>query len=1377
MLGRFTKLFLATLLFETILSASDLSPKYLRLFTDENGSGSWQMVGVAGFYNNVYGVEYSNVDNQSIYTSFYCEEPVNGSIIRTKESSENDVATDMIGRYWLFSIKVEKAIGSLSPLVVDVDSSDIHCENVQQYSSDGGDGYTGMAIDKFIYRQSGGDEIAVFKHPTDTVATLVFSLMYDENRIYEVPLSKNREDVYLGSTKYPASTNEFYKKALSEKKQPINQIVDLYMNDNPGFGDGSQQNYYSNYDRELRDYVTTKHQVSIDGDNALADESELRIYSYDSMDGTWLDYSNKNSENDFNELQAGKGYWMKFNNKSQDFNEKDKTLKIDYIQTLELNDNYGKGTESNLTLHVDGTDYHIEFIDSDIDSIVESMSDANNFKDSNGNTINLDIGAVKTGINSILVKINYDNNSTITIRENSYTGSTLDIFANIPTTPKMFWTTKEIKSGLVLGDTSVTISSNSVYRSIATQGWNLLTLPTSTIRRSVTGIVFEDWEDQITDVNISDPFGVNNININLTLNITNLRKPSGVAKEINKQVRNAMATGELSTQTFNIRAYPIGDEKGLAILSDDEFLVRVNQAIVGKTLTGTNLIGIDQTTGNDLTGVEFISQYGDYALLVQPNLDSEIVQDGYGKFEITAFSVGQDGNDTEINKSVEKITIPEFTNESNFTLEIANTINKTDFYNEDDPAAPNYGNLVKAYPIDSNFSGKVDNDEYLLLVSKNTFYIQDATHTKTYTYDINQEGDVYVGIWQGNGVNGELLNRNQDNLPETIISKEKNLTSSDFNGTKKGLGDDSDIDLRIYIVDENGSTIEGNQTEYVVVNSDVANILLVETITENNVTQDSLSLIKNFNQPIAKGSLLNVFQGNGLAKLDINDTGYTMFSFPENYSVLEPYQGAIQNLNANSISTSDLLARNALITLSEAFADSSSYLPTMIVGSETSSDEGRIYWKSLSPVRNIDRWYEEYNLFSTHNQKAYWVYLDEISNLQLDFEIIKTDTMSPSITKNYIREFNNETGITSNYFNLTVKNVNVRGIEDELSGYVTVNLHGINEDLETFDFPMQRMSLKTTALGMSPYQDLTLDYFEIEDLSSALQLVTITATDGRLSRDEFNLTVDVKKPTKPSVTFKNGDRFESTKLFIQSGDKSNPSADDTNHYMIFKNRINDEYGVDNLDEYTINSYDSDTEEPLDKDNYIMSVAVTEGEGGVDGLCPLLQVSNNNLDYFDLSIVALDNENPGQANVSDIATRRYVPMRNVHVLVSQKGEDPDQLPTVYDNDCVKSGTLSDEKGDADSGVSMVSLDDETVLTYTPMPGASFTTTTPKTMFIKNGLDRRVAKIKFVNLYYGKNFFVYNNGKLYKGVFLDGYHNEENPYEIVEVENSGQTIGED
>jgi hypothetical protein len=1199
-----------------------------------------------------------------------------------------------------------------------------------------------MAIDKFVYRQSGGDEIAVFRHPTDTVATLVFSLDYDENKIYEVPLTQSRTDVYLDSADFPASDNEDYKKALSEKTQPVNEIVDLYLNDNPGFGDGNLTTYYSNYYRELRDYVTTKHQVPLDGDNDLANGSELRIYTYNSIDGTWLDYSNKNTENDFEELQAGKGYWMKFKNNTYISNGNT----FDYIQTLELNDNYGKGTPSNLILTVNNVSYDINFTDSDIDSVLTELKDQTNY--SRGS---FTLQAVKIADNSILLKINYSSETDIKLKEVEV--NNLDIFSNIPDSDKMFWTTKDIKSGLVLGDTSVTITSNSVYKNIATKGWNLLTLPTSTIRRSVTGIVFEDWDETITSVTISDPFGVNSVSIPVpTYYRSKLGEASSYSKEINKYIKNAIATGELSTQAFNVRAYPIGADKGLVIISDDEFKIEFDSA--HSSVTGKTLSGVDLTAG------ELVSQYGDYALLIQPNINSQITQNGGAKIEITAYSVGVDGNETEINKSIETVSL-----ETNLTGTVAK-INNQKFTRD----SADYGTLLKAYSIDTDFSGTLEEDESILVISENTFYVKDTTYTKTYTYEPNRDGDIYIGVYQGNGANAELLNdTDDDDVPNTfaIIKKDSNFSSAvksiseDYNNTENA----PEMPITFYVFDENGSTVEGNQTEYIVVNSNMYNILLREVVTEDNISDDSLSLNKSFDIPETRGAILNVFQGNGLAKLGIGTDGVIDFSFPNNASELEAYQGAVEDLTGNSISTSDLISTNALITLSEAFESSSSYLPTMIVGSETSSQEGRIYWKSLSPVRKIDRWYNEYNLFSTHNQKAYWVYLDTIDNLQLDFGIINDGTTAPSITKNYIREFDNERGITKNYFNLTVSDVNVRGIEDELSGYVTVNLHGINEDLEAFDFPMQRISLGTTSLGgISPYQNLMLDYFEIPDLTNALQYVTITATDGRLSRDEFNISIDVQKPTKPIISFVNGDKIESTKFYVISGDKALGTLDDTINYMIFRDRINDVSGVDNL---------------AGEDNYIMTVDKAKGSGGLDTLCPILEVENNSLDYFDLSLVALDNENPEQANVSDITTVRYVPMRNVHVLVSNRTDDSaDQLPTVYDDSCIKSGTFKNTDNlEDDSGVSLLSLKGTTTFTYTPITGASFSTTTPITMFVKDAFNNKIGKIKFTNNYEDKNFFVYNDGNLYRGVFQDGCYNEEKACVLEEIENSGQTIGED
>jgi hypothetical protein len=1326
MLERLFKLFAITLIFEPMLFASgDLSPKYVRLFTGDDGKGIWQMVGVAGFYNNIYGVEYEDEGSSNFqkYTSFYCEEDVEGSVIRTKYSDEDDLANDMNGTLWLFSVKVEEAIGDLSPLVVDITSSSVSCANTQRYSSGFGDGYTGIPVDKFIYMNNNpNNEIAIFKYPIDISANLVFSLNYDPDRIYEITLSSSRDDVWLDSADYPASTNEEYMQSINEAKQPIVEIVDLYLNDNPGFG-SSDSTMYDNINRDPRDYTTSNHQVPIfsgstdDERNVLDKYGNLRIYSHDSINNRWLDFHSKNEEtNEFSELQAGKGYWMKYDVNVSQENQ--------YIKTLELNDSLGSGVESNLTFSVN-SEFKASFVNSNVDYIADVLNCKS--EDSSGNTISnkpeycdeneLNISVTEIADNSILVIATSEEKPTV--KENT---SGKNVFLNISTLEHSFWETQEIKAGLVLGDTSVTIESQAVYSSIAQKGWNLLTLPTSTIRKSVTGIIFNDWNESLDDLTISDNFGVNSATV-ISSSVNGGRTASEAAQAINSKIAEAISLGDFSTQSFNVRAFAIGNsDNSLLLIASDKFLVSSSTTLPD----ATNLIGEDISLNNK---GKFESEYGNYALFVQPNVDSQFTQDGVSNIVVTGISIIEDVNETIIENLSKEITFQKDSTLSSIVEDINSSYEDTNVF---------------AIAVDTDFDGLIDDGDYVMLTSDNTFSIQDTTYTRVYKYIPNSDGDLYVDIYNGTGAEAVVLAENIQ------IQKDTNISSSSFiDKNNTTLGDQGEeVSLNLYVVDENGSTIEGNQTEYIVTASNSPSLILRERVVSNSILDDSLSHDFDFNHTIMYGAIRSGYQAHDLASVEIVDGKV-------------PVVSTLNNITSNIFSTDDLLASNSLITLSKAFSGTEKYIPTMIIGSESDVDTDRIYWKSLSPVRQLDKWYKEYNLFSTHNQKAYWVYLDEYPE-ENPIDIL--DTPEPSVTKKYIRVFNNETGEVHNYFNLNNISATVKGIDSELSGYVVANLNGISE-LEDLDFKLE----KSTAPEFNGENEFftSIQYFEVEGMNNNLESITLTATDGRLYTDETTIDIDVKKPSKPVISFENGENIESTKLYITSGDNGT-AKDDTVQYMIFQDRINDVTGID---------FDT-----IDEPNFIMDVDKATGTAGVDELCPNLTLDDT-LDYFSLVIVALDSDDTTQANVSDMSKINFIPMKDVHVLIHDEDSDSDEdlLPTHYDETCTNIGSYLSDEGATDSGVDLTSYNTQTTLTYKPIPGVTRTTTIPITMYFGTQ-SVRIGKIRFPNSYLDKYFFVYNSSKLYRGVFskdceLQDSYKTKSQCQLERVFNSGQKIGEE
>ncbi len=1317
---RIVKSFMISSVVSSPLIAVDLSPKYIRLKTDNNGSGIWQMVGVAGFYNNIYSIGYEENGNGSQeYTSFYCDENTKNSVIRTMESS--DPKNDMVGKYWLFSISISEDKADLLPLVVDIESSKksanpIKCDSLSAvYNTN-----SKTPTETFVYASS--EDLAnsltfvKFTYPDGFTPKIIFSLDYNASKIYQLQLTNQSGKQETIGTDLTASTDEALMKNMSVATRPINQVVDLYLNDNPGFGNST---------KDARDFISSNHQVPLIG-NMIADRSELKLYSYDNMKNQWLTFNSKNgidiaNGNDFNEIQAGKGYWTKYDTSNSIYGNK-------FLYTLELNSSCGTRCESNFTIKSpSGKSFDYNFSQGDINYTSVTITSTSSIL----NDAEMKITAIKIADYSILIEADMNSSSKPTIKETS--SKNIYPFLNSETS---FSSAQEIKSGFVLGDSSVVLTSNSVYSSIAKKGWNLLTIPTSTIRKSVTGLIL-DWNSTITYTSFSilDEFGINKIiadgkMIGVGANQESFNLANTTAHKaailINKAIAHAQASGELSSQFFNVRALPIGSNNDkLMIISNDKFTISSDSALTGvtnllgstKDLKGKNILSTDNKSA--------YSNYGQYALLIQPNTKSQFVIDNKSKIEINGIKISVDSN------------VSVTTNNINKTLK-ENDIN------------------ITATIIDHDINGLINEDgsDFILLTSSTGIYVKDTTYTKVYSYVPNSQGSIIVTMYDGTDLESDIKSINLD--------LNKSFTQT---GKTQDLNDTSDVNITTYILDENGSSyVNGN--EYLVVSSSNPSIYLFESTLENNVTDDSLKMVFNYEKNIStKGGLLSGVQGNTLSTMWIESNGTLQFGSP-----------TISDITANSFVSDDLLASNALITLSQAFNGTNRYMPTMIIGSESDVNSKLIYWKTLSPIQKVSRWYNEYNLFSTNNQRAYWVYLDNYPATN-PIQVITTVGEAPTVQKKYVRTFNNALNKTNNYFSLTNINANVKGISlnsdgnaEENSVYVTASLQGIS-NLETLDFPMK--------MGNTPIVDKTMgystniDYFDIAGLNNNLTGIKITATDGRLYTDNYIIPIDVKQPAVPNLKFVSTvggtGVAESTKIFITSGDQN-----DTVQYLLFQDRIDDFNG-------TILTSNSQTNIENKPSNFIMSVSKAQGETGVIDLCKSDLFGGDEISSISVVAVALDNLDISSANFSDIAKENVISMQNTHVLVdvTDANNTPDQIPNVYNENCEPTGSYKGNGTiDTDSGVRLTSYKiDSTVLTYRPFSDAKIGTTVMNEMFLETNVGDLIGKIGYVDRYIGKRFFIKVGSKLYSGQFAaSGLHDDSQSAYTLTFESSSQNIGQ-
>ncbi len=984
---RVTRLITISLATSSVLmaTANDLSPKYIKFKTNDSGTGIWQMMGVAGFYNNIYGIDYQEKGNLSPdYTIFYCDEPIEGSTIRTTTGSNYD--SGMTKRPWLFSVKVEKNIVDSLPLVIHIDESNITCDKIGLYGSSNLTVINDVRIFNSEYDRNTSNTFIEIRYPDAmrTYSNLVFSLGYDmndsNNTIYELKLQdfKNSAVGVVKGIDLNYSTNQDYYTNMSVAKRKISDVVDLYLNDNPGFGNST---------RSAGEYISLNHQLPIDQTNFITDNSELKLYNYNSKNNRWEIYNSKNNDlsNNFTEVQAGKGYWVKYDFKGVNTNT--------FVDTIEVNSSCPKDCNGNGTLTIkapSGTDKNYTITDGNISSIVKAI----NGSDINNSEVNLTAFQPAGKSSSFVVIAQSTSSDKPTFSETITTG--IDVFPYITSSDKSMSNTKEIKSGFVLGDTSVQLTSHEVYRDLKV-GWHLMTLPNSKIRKSVTGLIV-DFSNLRTDINISDEFGVNIVNVTNAI-ITNNHE---FAKSVNKAIEYAQANGDLSSQFFNVRVLPIGTDK-LMFISSEKFKIASTV-----TFSGTNLVS--ETT--DLRGDSIfmnsnqtaIAGYGQYALLIQPNLDSKFVQDGFASIQINGESITL-SNNSDINSVINQINIKG----------------------------------VNAYQVDFDMN-ESDNKDYILLTSKSGIYVKDTTYTKVYSYTPKTQSTIDISLFVGS----------------TDETGKKDTINLDANKTFTSYGKAKDLNISkvtsTYILDENGSVYNNIGSEYIVMASKDPIFYLFESAGAG-VNVDSLKAENNWDKNSSVfGALLTGIQGSDLSSLPINENGS-----------LDSSQLLLTDLSSNTLVTDDILASNTLTDLiNKAFKKQ--YIPTMIIGSESNINNGLVSWQQISPIEKVSKWYEKYNLFSINNQKSYWVYLDQYPALGNAISVIPNG----EVTKRYVRYFDNEANTTTNYIKLDNVGVTLDGIYDKDNLKVMAQLTGFTSlDLTNFEMTQGGFTGSSTSYDYS----------------------------------------------------------------------------------------------------------------------------------------------------------------------------------------------------------------------------------------------------------------------------------------------------------------------
>jgi hypothetical protein len=339
--------------------------------------------------------------------------------------------------------------------------------------------------------------------------------------------------------------------------------------------------------------------------------------------------------------------------------------------------------------------------------------------------------------------------------------------------------------------------------------------------------------------------------------------------------------------------------------------------------------------------------------------------------------------------------------------------------------------------------------------------------------------------------------------------------------------------------------------------------------------------------------------------------------------------------------------------------------------------------------------------------------------------------------------------VTHNYFNLSRVEASVQ-LNVAQTVEVVANLIGISDQVEQLQFKLGQ----TTEPNNDIKRFTTSIYSSnVKELNNSLTGIRIRATDGRLYTDEYIIPVDVQKPDRPVVSFRDGaGNLQSTLVYI-----TQPTDDGTVKYRVYNKRIDDTDG------------DSDNPSTM-----VAEIPAAEANAGSDAVCKSSLFANS-FDYATLVTVALDNELTAQANFSDMTKVNYVPMQNVSVLESISDTVYDAI--YYSPECVRDNTK-----DGDGGVGVKALNGSVRLAYRPID-ISTSTDIPLTIYVATGdyeNNTTIAKVTYRTQSVGKRFFIYHNGYVYGGTFLDSdtskqHDSDNNPYELEFISKDFQTLG--
>lgn len=662
-------------------------------------------------------------------------------------------------------------------------------------------------------------------------------------------------------------------------------------------------------------------------------------------------------------------------------------------------------------------------------------------------------------------------------------------------------------SGFVLAYNDAVDINHSTF---IADGWNMMSFDDKFLSYSTTGIYVD--VGAADDINITDAYGTTKIAFTTTA--------VGAADcvSINQLLDNNASHGY---SNFGVRCVPVADTlTDFVLLSTRGFSIEGDAA----NTVARPLNDLTATITAEGGGNVYKAPFGIHTLIVQPN-------------EFFFNGAGVDGN-MSVQFPASTNTNPSYSPTRGVAA--TNALLQVAF----DAASNDLSATNDIVHLDWDFSGAADENDTLLMASDYRFMVRDETLVRTFYYDrAIADANVSHGAYnQENNASLRIVGAANSDLAENVdglVDDDLQTTVTNINTTTatthvRALTLDQDVNSTFMIYYTGHlSTIAARIAKIdVQEQADGFDVLLeTETANESNLT--------------AAGAIRKVWQlSNVVNYLDVNASG----GYDGNYSGFTGKQVTSDLKNVPAYAE-DFPVSGPLYDIVTGYGKK----PELIITGQTeagavtagSSLGSFISWKQVDASKSPDEWYDnddQFDLFWTEKENAYWVYLNGSSTNNLSFA-------TPVISGTPYAHFNNyfkgtaTTATTRNQLNHTltvnVSNLTTFGSATSNISYFEVyaniggNWTSLTRTGATNDFTIPMNSHETNGLSFDA-GEVTVD------ITAALGSGQKVSTTYILDYEKPDITGVVMSGATAQVTINNGTTAAST-IHVYNGDINDSS--------------------------------------------------------------------------------------------------------------------------------------------------------------------------------------------------------------------------------------------